>query len=125
MGKGHFETAAYWIRANQARFLALSLLAVLAGAITACPPDQSHDLAFEQVLPLCNEFFHPNSIARPPDFDLSGHQDDLSRQIREHAAQFSTPAGVRYLRGRLDREPDDLARAYLRRLLEDLREGAT
>src|SRR5262245_28239335 len=124
MAKGPFEIVACWTWAISAPSLSLSLLAGLATTLISCRPDESKDLAFQRVLPLCNELFLPNSMARPPGFDLSARLEDLSRQIREHAAEFNTPAGVRYLRVRLERERDDIARACVRRLLDDLRKGA-
>jgi hypothetical protein len=97
--------------------LALGLLAIGAAALAACDSDQGRDDAFQQVLPLCTELF---VHAEGP--DASGRADDLSRRIREHSAQFETPAGVHYLRSRLDRETDDVARACIHRLLSDLQE---
>jgi hypothetical protein len=99
-------------------------LAAFAAVLASCQPDESRDLAFRRVLPLCNELFLPGSMASPPGMEVGGRSDELLRQIREHAAEFSTPAGVRYLRGRLDRETDDVARECIRRLLDDLREDA-
>ena len=102
----------------------LALLALLAVGPAGCRPDESRDAAFQRVLPLCNEYFLPSSTARPPGVDSSSSRDDLSRRIREHAAEFDTPAGVHYLLARLQREGDEAARACIRRLLDDLREGA-
>ena len=121
MAKGHLATEAYRAWELSRPFLGLGLLGVLAAAPISCQADK--DVAFRRVLPLCNELFLPNSMARPPGFDLPARLEEVSRQIREHAAEFNTPAGVRYLRARLEREHDDIARACIRRLLDDLSEG--
>ena len=124
MAKRHVEIEAYGAWEPSGPFLGLGLLAVLAGALLSCQPGETKDVAFQRVLPLCNELFRPNSTARPPGFDSTARLEEVSRQIREHAAEFKTPAGVRYLRARLEREPDEIARACIRRLLDDLSEGA-
>ena len=99
--------------------LALGLLAIGVAAFAACGSDQGRDDAFQQVLPICEEL---SRLGAGP--GASGRADDLSRKIRERSGQFETPAGVRYLRSRLDRETDDVARACIHRLLSDLQEDA-
>lgn len=123
MHERRFDTEACWAWAVRGPFGSLALLALLGLALAGCRADEARDVAFQRVLPLCNEYFRPASMA-PPGSAAGAHQDDLSRQIRAHAAEFNTPAGVRYLLVRLQRERDDAARACIRRLLDDLREGA-
>jgi len=124
MGKGRFESEGCWRRAIPDPLGGLAVLALLAAGVEGCRPDESRDVAFQRVLPLCNQYFGSTSSPGPPGSDASRQGDDLSRQIREHAAEFDTPAGVHYLLLRLQGERDEAARACIRRLLDDLREGA-
>jgi len=120
MTRGDLEARVDRIRALPAASLALGFLAALAGLAVSCQLDQSKDDAFQGVLPLCNELFVAES--KTPGVDATAHLDDLSRQVRARAAAFDTPAGVAYLRSRLEREPDDHERACINRLLAGLRQ---
>ena len=100
----------------------LGWFAALAALLGACAASESSDDAFQGVLPLCNELFVAESKPRPPDADPDPHLEEVAQGIRERAAGFDTPAGVRYLRSLLDRESDEQTRACVHRLLADLRE---
>jgi hypothetical protein len=81
---------------------------------------ESFDATFQETERLCEEYFLPNSMARPTGFDLEGRLRQLEAQLRERSAAFSAPGGVEYLRGKLGDATDDMSRACARQLLDYL-----
>jgi len=75
------------------------------------------DAEFQGVQRLCEEFFLPNSMARPPGFDLQGHMHEIEVRLRDRAARFRSPEGIAYLRSHRERDSDDISRACAGKLL--------
>ena len=73
---------------------------------------------FEKILPLCEEFFFPNSMARDPGFDVDANQRDLEKRIEKGSRPLRTRDGLAYLNNRLASEQDDVAQACIRRIVE-------
>jgi len=78
----------------------------------------SLDDAFESVLPLCEQYFLPNSMARAPGTDINAVLRDTKAEIRRRSVVFRSPAGRSYLASRLSVEEDDVAKACIG-LLQD------
>lgn len=73
---------------------------------------------FEKIVPLCEELFFPNSMAREPGFDVNANQRSIEKRIEEGSRPLRTRAGLAYLNKRLAAEPDDVAQACIRRIVE-------
>lgn len=73
---------------------------------------------FEKIVPLCEEFFFPNSMAREPGFDVDANQRDLEKRIEKGSRPLRTRDGLAYLNKRLASEQDDVAQACIRRIVE-------
>ena len=81
---------------------------------------KTFDAIFQETQRLCDEYFLPNSMARPAGFDLDGDLRRLEAQLRDRATAFRAPRGVGYLRSRVGDATDDISRACARRLLHYL-----
>jgi hypothetical protein len=73
---------------------------------------------FGKIVPLCEELFFPNSMAREPGFDVNANQRKLEKRIEEGSRPLRTRDGLAYLNKRLASEPDDVAQACIRRIAE-------
>lgn len=73
---------------------------------------------FEKILPLCEEFFFPNSMAREPGFNADANQRSIEKRIEEGSRPLRTRDGLAYLNNRLALEQDDVAQACIRRIIE-------
>jgi len=79
------------------------------------------DSAVADAIPICEQFFFPNSMARSPGFDINAHQAELEHRILGLAASFRSDAGLSYLEERVGRETDDAAKACITKLLDHAR----
>ena len=95
------------------------IILLLSGALTgtARAADVAFDGAFHRAQRLCDEYFLPNSMARPAGFDREARLRRLESQLRERASVFRSPRGVEYLRSHLGKESDDISRACAQKLL--------
>ena len=100
------------------------MFTILSSGCLPAPPAQStrFDSALATAIPVCEEFFLPNSMARPSGFDVNAHQTELEQRIIGLADTFRSVAGVSYLEERAQRETDDVAKACVRKLLRHARE---
>ena len=80
------------------------------------------DAALASAKPVCEQFFLPNSLARPPEFDVNAHQTELEQRIIGLSDTFRSVAGVSYLDERVQLETDDVGKACVRKLLRHARE---
>lgn len=78
---------------------------------------------FHKVLPLCEEYFLPNSMARPNGFDLQQHLKELEVELYEHSFAFQSKAGVELLNGIAQRDPDDISRACAAKIRSEIRQS--
>jgi hypothetical protein len=83
---------------------------------------RTFDAVFSRAVPTCEEFFLPNSMARPPGFDLKGHTKELEQRLAGFAHLFQSEAGRAYLDERAKRESDNVAKGCAEQLL--VRAGA-
>jgi hypothetical protein len=80
----------------RAGLLTLSLAACSSGPTALTDPTALQD-AFEQTVPLCEQFFLPNSMARPAGFDINKHQRQIEKQIEDRSALFWSHEGSTFL----------------------------
>ena len=73
--------------------------------------------AFQEAQPLCDEWLLPNSMARPPGFDLEGHRKAIEADLRRRAVPFGSPAGRAFLRARITQPCEDPAYRCAKTLL--------
>lgn len=91
------------------RILVGLTLASLAGALSvgsAAEVDVKATLT--KALKLCTELTLPNSMARPPGFDINAHLRQVEAEYQVVSAQLATPAGISAIENFLVDNPDEL-----------------
>lgn len=78
----------------------------------------SLDNAFENILPLCEQYFLPNSMAHAPGTDINAVLRSTKAEIRKRSVVFRSRMGRDYLAKRLSAEEDDVAKVCIG-LLQD------
>jgi len=78
---------------------------------------------FDRYLELCIEYSLPNSMARPPGFDINAHLEQIKQEKDNVAGQLSTEKGLEYVRYRLESITDDLERSCATELIRTRKEG--
>lgn len=104
-----------WVRAQLAKQTAK---ARAAADRSPSSPAAAFAAQFEKIVPLCEELFFPNSMAREADFDIDANQRDLEKQIERDSRPLRSREGLAYLKKRLASEKDDVAQACIRRIVE-------
>jgi hypothetical protein len=100
----------------------LMLTILFVGCLPRPAVETTHfDAALASAKPVCEQFFFPNSMARPPEFDVNAHQTELEQRIIGLSDTFRSVAGVEE---RAQLETDDVAKACVRKLLRHARETA-
>lgn len=97
-------------------YITYPLLAALSLAGPVRAGSSSFDDAFHKVMPLCEKYFLPNSMALAPGVDPQEHQKRVEARLNNAALAFRSPDGVAYLRTRLRSESDSVAAACIRHL---------
>lgn len=100
----------------------LPLCAVVLIAVAACSSvraEGSYPSLYSQAINLCVEYYLPNSMARPPGFDLSAHLDGVQAERKKISAQFANPPGRQYIQQQLSQEHDELNIKCAQELLRD------
>jgi hypothetical protein len=67
----------------------------------------------------CNEIAFPNSMARPPGFDINAHLAEVEEERRSLSAHLTGPDSAELLKARLAASPDDVEIHCLNQLLEE------
>ena len=98
--------------------LGAALLVIALVTVAEAEDGNRFGVEFEETQRLCDEFFLPNSMARPPGFDLHQHMQELDSRLRGRADLFSSPAGMAYLRTQQGTGSDDVRRACAAKLAE-------
>jgi hypothetical protein len=109
-------------------FLA-AFLAIAAGAWSAEAPavsqstrqQQQLDATLAEALELCTEYFLPNSMARPPGFDINKHLAKVDTKRRRITRVFHNAAGVAFLEARISQDADDLRIVCMLQILAESR----
>lgn len=78
----------------------------------------SLDAHFDEALPLCTEFFLPNSMAKEPGFDLEGHRAEIERKLTLIAIDFRSSAARLHLAEKIEGSKDDIEVACAEYLLK-------
>ena len=88
----------------------LFILLLLAGCKPTTATRSSPDLraAFAESVELFAQYSLPNSMTRPPGFDVDGYLDQVHRHFESASAVLRTPEGISFLSGRLRQEQDSL-----------------
>ena len=87
---------------------AVLVLAAAAACVERVPDNQAFDTAFTETADLFVEYRLPNSMGRPPAFDLDRHLREVEARRREVSRIFHSPAGVQFVTARIQDEPDEL-----------------
>jgi len=72
------------------------------------------------IIARCEEIALPNSMARPPGFDINAHLRVLERQRADLVARVRSADAVSFVRKRLEKEADGLSVHCLRQLLSEI-----
>jgi hypothetical protein len=88
----------------------IAVFSLLVVSVHAAEHGQPVDLnaAFQEAQPLCDQWLLPNSMARPPGFDLQGHLNTIQAELRRRAVSFRSPSGRVYFRARIKDPCEDL-----------------
>ena len=88
---------------------------------TSTPDIEQLNTAFDESARRFVEYRLPNSMARPPGFDLEGHLRQVEAQRRVVSRVFHSPAGVEFVVSRIREEPDELVTLAGLEILADSR----
>ena len=92
-------------------------LAACSSATTALTRPADLQAAFQQTVPLCEGFFLPNSMARPPGFDINKHKRELEKQIEDRSALFWSHEGSTFLTNESAKAEDTIESGCAEKLL--------
>lgn len=87
-----------------------SLLGILFLWCIGCATGSAADLqqAFDETMPLCEQFFLPNSMARPAGFNIDTHVAELDKQIDERSYLFRSHEGTAFLIAKQSKTADSM-----------------
>ena len=74
--------------------------------------------SFDQLLPLCQELFLPNSMAREPGFNRQRRLEELMGELKTRSTDFRSKDGLAFLDLWLQQDNDQVAKQCAKLLKE-------
>jgi hypothetical protein len=93
-------------------------LAILSTNVCVASGDEErYGSEYARALALCVEYKLPNSMARPPGFNLSKHLSDVQVDRSKLASEFASPSGISFVEQRIAQGGEELTVVCARELL--------
>ena len=100
--------------------VALAVEAIGSPRSSAAREPRSFKAEFDETQPTCEQFFLPNSMARPTGFDLERHLREVEGALQKRAELFRSAEGMKYLEAERSHESDNVRKACSGKLLDIL-----
>jgi hypothetical protein len=117
---GHFRREVFWMWLIPGAILVVGLVSAILGIRSIRWERADAERRVARVLQLCEEITLPNSMARPPGFDINAHLAALRTERSQLVGSLRNPVGAQAAQSHRGPEQDELRRHCLEQLMAEL-----